>query len=127
MIDTSGKEITPVKYNLIDDNDFYNHRPAAALLNGKWGFINEKREEVIPFIYEDTTYFHKDYVAVKKDPGEVSPRQSRSLRHHPRRRSGEHDVTAVVAGSGTEVDDPVCVRHHGLVVIARQADDVAGR
>ena len=42
-------------------------RPAAALLNGKWGFINEKGEEVIPFIYEDTTYFHKDYVAVKKD------------------------------------------------------------
>ena len=66
LIDTSGKEITPVKYDLIDDNDFYNHRPAAALLNGKWGFINEKGEEVIPFIYEDTTYFHKDYVAVRK-------------------------------------------------------------
>ncbi|WP_424657164.1 WG repeat-containing protein, partial [Capnocytophaga granulosa] len=48
LIDTSGKEITPVKYDLIDDNDFYNHRPAAALLNGKWGFINEKGEEVIP-------------------------------------------------------------------------------
>src|SRR4051794_18501647 len=30
--------------------------------------------------------------------------------------AGEDDLTAVVAGSRAEVDDPVRVRHHGLVV-----------
>jgi len=67
LIDTSGKEITPAKYDLIDDNDFYNHRPAAALLNGKWGFINQKGEQIIPFLYDDASYFTEGLALVKKD------------------------------------------------------------
>ena len=33
------------------------------------------------------------------------------------RRALEDDPPAVVAGAGAEVDDPVGVRHHGLVVL----------
>ena len=42
-----------------------------------------------------------------------------------RRGALENDLPAVVAGAGAEVDDPVGVRHHGLVVLDHD-DRLAG-
>ena len=47
----------------------------------------------------------------------MSARQSPPVRHHLRRRSDEHDATAVMACAGAHVDDPVGVRHDRLMVL----------
>ena len=39
--------------------------------NGKWGFIDQAGEEVIPFIYDDARYFNKDGKAKVKLNGET--------------------------------------------------------
>jgi hypothetical protein len=37
----------------------------AAKLNGKWGYVNEQNETVIPFMYEEVTDFKKGLAQVK--------------------------------------------------------------
>ena len=49
--------------------------------------------------------------------GEVLAGQGRAVGHQIARTAFEHDATAVVTGARAEVDDPVGVRHHGLVVL----------
>ncbi len=49
--------------------------------------------------------------------GQVLCGEGRSGRHQVVGRPGEDDPAAVVAGTGAEVDDPVGVRHDGLVVL----------
>ena len=43
--------------------------------------------------------------------------QRRFCRHEIGRRALEHDPPAIVARARTEIDDPVGVRHHGLVML----------
>ncbi len=49
--------------------------------------------------------------------GQVLAGQGRAPGDEVRRRALEDDVAALVAGARAEVDDPVGVRHHGLVVL----------
>src|SRR6185436_5159628 len=44
-------------------------------------------------------------------------RERRLLRNERGRRAFEHDAPAVVTGARSEVDDPVGVRHHRLMVL----------
>ena len=48
---------------------------------------------------------------------EVLPGERRGVPDELGGRPGEDDPTAVVAGAGADVDDPVGVRHDGLVVL----------
>ena len=34
--------------------------------DGKWGFINQKGEQIIPFLYDDASYFTEGLALVKK-------------------------------------------------------------
>ena len=56
-------------------------------------------------------------VAAVHERRQVLAGQRRPLRHQLRRRPLEHDPSAVVTGAGAQVDDPVGVRHHRLVVL----------
>src|SRR5690606_3904317 len=48
---------------------------------------------------------------------EMLPGEGRGLGDEVGRRAFEHDLPTVVAGPGAEVDDPVGVRHDGLMVL----------
>ena len=51
--------------------------------------------------------------------------QRRPLRHQIGRRAFEHDPPAIVTRAWSEVDDPVGMRHHRLVVLDHD-DRLAG-
>lgn len=42
-------------------------RSVSFKLNGKWGYLNEKGEEIIPAIYDKVEAFYKDRAGVKRD------------------------------------------------------------
>lgn len=63
MVDSTGAEVHPFRFDLIDpirDGRY------AAKLKGKFGFINARGIEVIPFIFEDTKGFSGGRAAVKE-------------------------------------------------------------
>lgn len=64
IIDNSGKEIIPCKYDeLLFDytiDDYVNNRLYVLKKNGKYGKVNNKGEEVVPFIYDDYDSLPKD-------------------------------------------------------------------
>ena len=51
-IDTTGKEITDIKYEKA--NKFYNGM-ASVFVNGKWGYINKSGKEIIPVKYDSVS------------------------------------------------------------------------
>ena len=64
---SDGKIMINPTYNLIPFLDSYaNDKLIKVFIIGlyKMGFYNEKGELIIPFIYDDATYFNEDFVAV---------------------------------------------------------------
>lgn len=62
IIDKTGKEIIPFKYNAISS---YHNRLAKVYLNEKFGFIDKKGEEVIPCIYDEAYDFNEGTTLVR--------------------------------------------------------------
>ena len=54
--------------------------------------------------------------------GQVLPGQCRSGGNQLSGRSLEHDATAIVTGTRPQVDDPVGVHHHGLMMLDHDHD-----
>ena len=52
---------------MYDDVDEFSEGFAKIKLNGKWGFVNEHGEEVIPFKYDDVTMFSGGFAEVALD------------------------------------------------------------
>ena len=63
VIDGTGKEIIPLKYDYIGDfkviKGLYESTFAIVELNNKYGFIDDKGNEIIPAQYEEVNEFHK--------------------------------------------------------------------
>ena len=49
FIDTGGREICPIKY---DEANFFYNGFAGVCIDGKWGYVNDKCEEMCEFVYE---------------------------------------------------------------------------
>ncbi len=64
MIDSTGREIIPVKYDQL--GDYFTSGLLMAMMNGKWGFINSLNQVVIPFEYEEVRRFTNTITGVKK-------------------------------------------------------------
>lgn len=64
LIDTTGKVIIPLIYNEIDH--LCGEKIVGAEKDGKWGFLNLKNEEVIPFIYDNVKGYGDGLIAVKE-------------------------------------------------------------
>ncbi|MFA7289226.1 MAG: WG repeat-containing protein [Melioribacteraceae bacterium] len=47
------------------DNDLFSCGLVRAVKDGKFGFVNQKGEEIIPFKYDKVSRFHRDFAAVK--------------------------------------------------------------
>jgi hypothetical protein len=67
VIDATGKEITPIKYDNISN---FVDRYAGVKLNGKWGVIDKTGKEVIPVRYEAVKELVVNGVANVKKNGE---------------------------------------------------------
>ena len=81
FIDKAGKEVIPCVYDKIEfinpvgDGgiaqiqyaDYFSEGIACVKKDGKWGYINTKGEEVIPFEYEEAKLFSEGLAPVKKD------------------------------------------------------------
>lgn len=81
FIDKAGKEVIPCVYDMIEfinpvgDGgiaqiqyaDYFYEGIACVKKDGKWGYINTKGEEVIPFKYEEAKLFSEGLAPVKKD------------------------------------------------------------
>lgn len=62
FIDTSGKEVIPLKYDNADD---FSEGLARVKLNGKWGYIDTSGKEVIPLKYDNSDNFSDGLARVK--------------------------------------------------------------
>jgi hypothetical protein len=60
----SGKEITPLKYEQVQN---FSNGMAAVKLNGKWGFVNNEGKEVIFPRYEAFVHFENEKAVVQED------------------------------------------------------------
>ncbi|MDR1056144.1 MAG: WG repeat-containing protein, partial [Prevotellaceae bacterium] len=66
VIDETGKEVIPVKYDALEY--FYgNSSMAKASLNGKWGFIDKLGNEIIPIKYDWIGNFWRSLAMVSLD------------------------------------------------------------
>jgi len=63
-IDSNGKIIVPVKYTKV--RDFNNKRVAVRNVYNRWGFVNQKSEEVIPCQYRQANDFSEGLAVVYK-------------------------------------------------------------
>lgn len=54
-INMDGKLVVPIKYK--GPVKFYNHKPGAAVLNDKYGLIDENNNVILPFKYDQTWSF----------------------------------------------------------------------
>lgn len=63
---TDGTGIFAPKYEFIEKFD---GQYAKVFLNGKYGYINSLGEEIVPTVWEDTTFFSEGYAAVKNSNG----------------------------------------------------------
>ncbi len=63
MIDTSGKEVIPLKYAHLAER--FSEALMAAELNNKWGFIDAKNQTIIPFTYDYAYNFSEGLAAVR--------------------------------------------------------------
>jgi hypothetical protein len=77
LIDKSGKEVIPCKYNQIyeviviykngHESCYFVEGFANANLDGKYGYINEKGKEITPFKYDKIEHFNNGRGKVKYD------------------------------------------------------------
>ena len=67
IIDSRGIIVAPFEYDIIHEVFSQREDLAAAMKNGKWGFINRNGKEVTPFEFEGISYFNEGPAAVKKD------------------------------------------------------------
>ena len=65
-INVCGEEIIPVKYEKIEINQSENPR-VSAMLNGKWGFVDENGKEITAFEYDDVEIFRNGRAMVQKN------------------------------------------------------------
>lgn len=65
FIDTLGREVIPLSYRQAQDFS----EALAAVMNddGKWGYINQKGEIVIAFLFDDAGPFEQGNALVKQD------------------------------------------------------------
>jgi hypothetical protein len=56
-----------IDYNKLEDYRGFSEGFAATKMNGKWGFINKKGEQIIPFEYEYVSEFSEGLVLVMKN------------------------------------------------------------
>jgi serine/threonine protein kinase len=61
-IDTTGKEVIPLKYDYAQD---FEKELAIVELNGKWGYIDKTGNEVIPIKYDNVRDFEKELATVE--------------------------------------------------------------
>jgi len=66
VYDNFGNEIIPIKYDFIKVSDYENSL-FPAYFNGKWGYVNDKNETIIPFIYENAECFTGNFAEVQLD------------------------------------------------------------
>ncbi len=71
LVDANGNEIVTQK-NHFDKKMAYYEGLAAVKKDGKWGFVNQKNEVVVPIVYKDVGFFQKGYsLVIKEDKFEL--------------------------------------------------------
>jgi hypothetical protein len=65
LIDKTGKEVIPCKYDYV--GRVFSEGLAYVELNGKWGYINTTGNEVVPLIYDFAETFSNGFARVKLD------------------------------------------------------------
>lgn len=70
VINQKGKGLTPFKYGLgyeLLNTDFCMNGLIRAFVNNKFGFVHNKGEEIIPYVYDRASPFDKGSARVMKN------------------------------------------------------------